>query len=1243
MATLQQQIDGATAGTTLTLTPGTYRESAVVNKALTVDGNDAVVIKGSDDWSIGGASGCTWSGSGPYTSSLAVPSLARGSNYGWNGSVDTALPLGEQTAAARARCYNREQLFVDGVQYVNDPDDTASPAAGHFSMRSSDRRLVIPINPSGHLIEVSVRDYWLNVTASNVTVKNLTGLHSSSARGTHGITVTMGLTNCIVEYCDLSYGNYANVGYSNTAGSVGAGCEIRHNVIHHAGALGVFHGGVLSDNDIHHNNVRVWGVYWEAAGVKTGGDAGTWTGNAVHDNACNGLWVDELAQVTISGNKVHHNDAMGIQYEVSSNGHIDNNKVWRNAWLFGNCYGICVNQSGTTEINLNDLYDNAIGIGLEISQRDAGHPAPNNIWAHDNNIVQLAGSSYGMDWYDQPASWTGVNANDCHYYFPAADGTGTKWRWGTTTYNLLATWQTIAGGWGSTYLTTTDRDNMLAAFNKPWIMGVRVRGVQSTSVTIKWYTDTASSSQVEYGLTTGYGQTTTLDATPVTTHSVTVSGLQANTPYHFRVRSTDSGGLTLGSDGTFTTAVGVGGGTRSATITTALQGTYVAALPQFPTMLVEVAFTSNPTDAVQTWSDVTAYVQSFNTRRGRATELDQFQPGTATVTLKNQDRRFDPAYPASPYSPNVKIGKRLRISAIWNGVTYRVWDGYIDAWPQSWQNQRAAQVVVTATDAFKRFNLFPLNGDYSNVVMGSGPWGYWTFDGNANDTSGNNNVGTPTGAQSANYTGGWPGGTAPGTAKYFGTDDIVTHGTTGWATGGLSIEFWLYAANWTANDGIVHGFWQSHASTNFGAPAANQVVIAKGGSNDLAFQVATPSAVSQYLSVPISSLSGWNYLVATASPSAGLQWYLNGLPFGSANNVGTLIMPTSPPPAPRWGQGWNNYLGGAYLAHCAIYPTRLAADQVYDRWKSYQCWFVSQDSNTRVGAALDVLRWPANDRDFDGGAATLSAGWANESLLSYLQKINNSEVGRLFMGADNKVRFVGRDATLSPPYTDSQATFGDGTNELPYTDIQLSYDDSRVWNEVRLKRVNGTTTQVARDPTLQVTDIVRKYEDASLLHSTDAQTLAAAQYRLAQYKQAVLRVDGMSVAPRGNPNSLWPQVLGREIGDRVTVVRRPQQMGSMSQQVYIEGIEHQATASAEWKTTYTLSLADVTTFWLMGDTSHSTGGVWDGIALYASQHGMTTLQATNALIADPAAGRQWAQDNNMLSRGVLGLTTILSF
>ena len=96
-------------------------------------------------------------------------------------------------------------------------------------------------------------------------------------------------------------------------------------------------------------------------------------------------------------------------------------------------------------------------------------------------------------------------------------------------------------------------DNTVADTTAPTISGTRAQTVTKTGVSIAWTTDEAATSTVEWGLDTGYGNTTQ-DAARVTGHVVNITGLTAQTTYHFRVRSTDAAGNeSVSGDNIFTT------------------------------------------------------------------------------------------------------------------------------------------------------------------------------------------------------------------------------------------------------------------------------------------------------------------------------------------------------------------------------------------------------------------------------------------------------------------------------------------------------------------------------------------------------------------------------------------------------------------------------------------------------------------------------------------------------------------
>jgi hypothetical protein len=123
----------------------------------------------------------------------------------------------------------------------------------------------------------------------------------------------------------------------------------------------------------------------------------------------------------------------------------------------------------------------------------------------------------------------------------------------TYTWNSL-TWAPTIGKFIAIAGTGNTGDQVMTSdLLSPTISSISSGTPGATSATITWTTDLSSSSQVNYGLTSGYGSSTTLDSTLVTSHSVSLSGLANCTTYHYQVSSTYVSQNTLSSDNTFTT------------------------------------------------------------------------------------------------------------------------------------------------------------------------------------------------------------------------------------------------------------------------------------------------------------------------------------------------------------------------------------------------------------------------------------------------------------------------------------------------------------------------------------------------------------------------------------------------------------------------------------------------------------------------------------------------------------------
>ena len=101
--------------------------------------------------------------------------------------------------------------------------------------------------------------------------------------------------------------------------------------------------------------------------------------------------------------------------------------------------------------------------------------------------------------------------------------------------------------------------------------------------------------------------------------------------------------------------------------------------------------------------DVSNVVDSINTRRGRSATADEFQTGTLTLRIVDQNGDFNPQNPNSPYFGFLNPMRKVAISATYNDVVYAIFSGFITSYTTT-TPRNATDVVyttITAVDAFR--------------------------------------------------------------------------------------------------------------------------------------------------------------------------------------------------------------------------------------------------------------------------------------------------------------------------------------------------------------------------------------------------------------------------------------------------------------------------------------------------------------------------------------------------------------
>ena len=134
-----------------------------------------------------------------------------------------------------------------------------------------------------------------------------------------------------------------------------------------------------------------------------------------------------------------------------------------------------------------------------------------------------------------------------------------------------------------------------------------------------------------------------------------------------------------------------------------------------------IAFDTDPLAYPPTWTDVSSDLVNISTKRGRQHQLDRIEAGTANVLLKNIDGNYWPDNAGGDYDPNVKIGKRLNLWAIYDGTIYDIYTGFVRKWNPVWFSQEGnlcPGMQLECVDLQRNLARGKLDVDYAEEASG---------------------------------------------------------------------------------------------------------------------------------------------------------------------------------------------------------------------------------------------------------------------------------------------------------------------------------------------------------------------------------------------------------------------------------------------------------------------------------------------------------------------------------------------
>lgn len=122
--------------------------------------------------------------------------------------------------------------------------------------------------------------------------------------------------------------------------------------------------------------------------------------------------------------------------------------------------------------------------------------------------------------------------------------------------------------------------------------------------------------------------------------------------------------------------------------------------------------------------DVSDLIDTISTNRGRQLSAEQFNTGTASVRILDQNGDFNSQNPSSPYYSYLSPMRKIAITATYLGVTYPIYAGYITAYTTSTPRFTGDLVytTITAVDGFRLFQnaqFFGVTGATAGETTGS--------------------------------------------------------------------------------------------------------------------------------------------------------------------------------------------------------------------------------------------------------------------------------------------------------------------------------------------------------------------------------------------------------------------------------------------------------------------------------------------------------------------------------------------
>ncbi|CAB5219047.1 Concanavalin A-like lectin/glucanases superfamily [uncultured Caudovirales phage] len=591
----------------------------------------------------------------------------------------------------------------------------------------------------------------------------------------------------------------------------------------------------------------------------------------------------------------------------------------------------------------------------------------------------------------------------------------------------------------------------------------------------------------------------------------------------------------------------------------------------YPSLTVSIAFTDGPYVESPTWTPVSSYVRTASIRRGKSSDNDTFGTGTASVTLDNIARRFDPFNTAGPYYGNLIPRRQIKIEATAGATTYPVFRGFVSGWPVEYTD--AGYDSTVTLDCYDLFGLLtdqllPQDWSYKTITDAIYIGAYYRFNDPENTT-------TVTPALTADGYGNSYGGLMTQTAgtvpltKY----DSLAAGLSSQSTHiGRGNSYRSTPGAWVATAGNIGNmstafWWAPDTPSSLSYP-----VVANGKNGKLEFAVLASGALrvrfygsatyyeATSTTTPLNGFAphhlagSWNgttvrvYIdgqnVSGSTTSAALSSTITPYTVEVSTDILQELVVSTENGSAVWSDAT---VLGIYQAGTGSIPETTAA-----RFSRYL-------ATTSIPSGL----YSATSAP-EGTVADIDADTA---ITNGLQRLAASESGDIYVSKQGVLTQTYRSYAAAQAAGSTAAALTDnGGAGLTYgTALSIYADSDNSQNDITISFSSGGQIRGSNSTAISATGTKSGSYETDL--STNDQAKALLDYRLNIDATIVPQISPLEVSTNTS-DAAWVTILGLELLSKLTLTRTPPTGSAFTTTLLVQSIEHEIKAK-EWSTRLT--------------------------------------------------------------------------